>query len=128
MEALLDGDDARRSDAMRRLNDNRGERLMMLALANACQLQFPDGASVDEIAEYVKKLYAQHPPSANLKIVPTEYAIRAVLNEPAVLRGIAAADLLAAQIAVVGAVVEEHRVFGIARGEFIAKTIKSVDW
>jgi hypothetical protein len=128
MEALLDGADDRRDEAMRALSGDRGSRLMMLALANACFLQFPRGASVDEIAEYVKKLHAHCPPGQDVKIVPTEYAIRAVLKEPAVLRGVPARDLLAAQAMVVSTVAREQRLLGEAREEFISKTVSAVDW
>lgn len=128
MEALLDGDDPRRVEAMRSLSGERGSRLLMLSLANACFLQFPRGATVDEIAEYVAKLPTRHPATEGLKIVPTEYAIRAVLKEPAALRGVAAVDLLAAQTAVVSAVAKDQKLIGPAREEFITKTVDAVDW
>jgi hypothetical protein len=126
IEALLDGDEARRLEAMGSMNVDRASRLMMLALANACHLQFPEGASIDGIAEYVQQLYSQEPATPDLKIVPTEYVIRAVLVDSSWLKGVPAVDLLAAQMAVVHAVAEERKLVGIARKDFIDRTLKEV--
>src|SRR4051794_27352415 len=91
IEALIDGDAEGWKAAMTSLDSGRASRVMITPFANACFRKFPDDASENDIASYVRELRERHLPDADLRIVPTEMAIRGVLGEPDALNGIPAA-------------------------------------
>lgn len=127
IEALLDGDAEGWRTAVSSLGDTRASQVMLVSLTNACFKQFPEDPSVDEIATYVKQVRDSQLPDADLKAVPTELIVRAVLGDPEAMRGVAAEDLVAAEIVIVNTVARDHHLVGADRELFVTEVLNAID-
>jgi hypothetical protein len=99
----------------------------MMTLTSACLTQFPENPSLREIAVYVENLRERHLPGADLNTAPTELVIRAALGESELIREVLPRDIVVAQLVIVNAVTNDHRLIGGQREAFVAEILDALD-
>jgi hypothetical protein len=126
VEGVLDGDSVAVSAAAETLGDELTHRVLLGAFILAVQKQFAGDVAPADVSSYVSDLRRRLVNGEQLKPMPTEAMIRAVLEDPELRAGVSQEDAAAAYLGVTFAVTQDHNIRGVERDEFVREVLDTV--